>query len=377
MYYLGDKRLLKGEKALILNSRQSKMPSGSHQWIQNSFKAVCDAIANGYVIVTSIGMNTWEFVVWATGYNKGNQIIVLPIDGKEDEYKVRDDIINDYGLDKSRAGFMFFRAAKKGMRAKSAWAERDRIAVSLANQIYPVSIRKDGNLERLFKNNPAKTSTAQTAYNIEYNPRVKRETVAIDEEELADELKNAEWNYLTHYTRAAYGPWPGETSAEFYNSIYGSCNSYPRSACATLKRIVSEQKIWASYYHIRGGHKVISFTELSPKEAIKLIKWRPRYVRWNFEPYGIAIDKEYAQSIGIRPVIYDSSENFCKLSDNDKPFYQNPGDKGGDWKPEKEWRHCGNLDLSQIPARKILLLVRNKGDIFESPYGAIPLSKLG
>ena len=377
MYYLGDKKLLGLEKALILNSRQSKTPTGSDQWIKNSFRAVQDAISSGRVIITSIGMNTWEFLVWAAGYNLGSQIIVAPVDGKDDEYAIKADIIRDFGLEESRTGFMFFRAVKKGMRGKSAWAERDRIAVSLANQIYPVSVRRGGNLERLFKDNPAKISIAQMAYNVKYSPHVKRVKVAIRERELSACVKGMEWNYITHYTRTAYTPWPGETSADFYQAIYNSCACYPRMALATLKRIISDKRVWASYYHIRGGHKVVSFTELHPREAVNLIKWRPRYVRWNFEPYGIAIDKKYARSIGIRPVIYDSPERYYKLADEDKPFYQNPGEKGGEWEPENEWRYRGNLDLSAIPPQNILLLVRNKNDMFESDFQAIHLSELG
>jgi hypothetical protein len=377
MYYLGDKKLLGEEKALILNSRQSKIPTGADQWIQNSFRAVQEAIAGGHVIVTSIGMNTWEFLVWAAGNNMGSQIIVAPVDGKDDEYEIRADIIKDFGLEESRTGFMFFRAVKKGMRAKSAWSERDRIAVSLANQLYPVSVRQGGNLERLFKDNPAKISTAQLAHSTEYNPHVRRANVAIREEELTACVRDMKWDYLTHFTRTAYAPWPGETSADFYRAIYNSGVCYPRTALATLKRIVADKKIWASYYHIRGGHKVVSFTELHPREAINLIKWRPRYVRWNFEPCGVAIDKKYARSIGIRPVIYDSPERYYKLADEAKPFYQNPGEKGGEWEPEKEWRYHGNLDLAAIPPENILLLVRNKNDAFESDFRAVHLTELG
>lgn len=377
MYYLGDKKLLGMEKALILNSRQSKIPTGADQWVQNSFQAVQEAITGGHVIVTSVGMNTWEFLVWAAGYNMGNQIIVVPVDAKDDEYKIKADILCDFRLEENRTGFMFFRAIKKGMRAKSAWAERDRMAVSLANQIYPVSVRKGGNLERLFKDNPAKLSTAQMAYCTDYNPRVKRANMSIAEEELVPQVRDMKWNYITHYTRTAYSPWPGETSADFYQAIYNSCASYPRTALLTLNQIVIDKQIWASYYHIRGGHKVVSFTELHPREAINLIKWRPRYVRWNFEPFGIAIDKQYARSIGIRSVIYDTPERYYNLDDEDKPFYQNPGEKGGEWEPEREWRYHGNLDLSAIPPEKILLLVRNKEDVFESDFRTLHLTELG
>ncbi|HDS00592.1 MAG TPA: hypothetical protein ENO07_01110, partial [candidate division Zixibacteria bacterium] len=99
MYYLGDDAILKGEKAVILNSRQSKTPVGSDPWIQNSYKAVEDAISRGCAIVTSIGMNTWEFLVWAAGHLGGKQVIVAPLDEREDQEEIRRDIIEDFELD--------------------------------------------------------------------------------------------------------------------------------------------------------------------------------------------------------------------------------------------------------------------------------------
>jgi hypothetical protein len=368
MYFLGDDRLLKGDKAVILNSRQTKTPVGNDPWIKNSFHAVDDAVARGYTIITSLGMNTWEFLVWAAGYLGGNQIIVVPVDEKDDHHKLRDNTIEDFELSGDKTAFMFFKRAKKGVRGKSAWRERDRLAVSLANQIYPVAVREHGNLETLIKENPAKFSEAAMKFNINYHPAVRTEKIALEENELSPKIRKFAWNHLTHFTRSTYMPWPGENSAEYYKDIYNSVDSYPRSALYTLKRIIDVQKLWASYFHIRGGHKVVSFTEHSPFKAISLMTWRARYVRWNFEPYGIAIERDFAIREGIKPVIYAKPEKYDELSDKEKPFYQNPGDKGGDWRPEMEWRHFGNLDLSRIPPEKIILLVRNGTDIFESPY---------
>jgi hypothetical protein len=377
MYFLGDDRLLKGEKAVILNSRQTKTPAGNDPWIKNSFRAVEDAIARGYTIITSLGMNTWEFLIWAAGYLGGNQIIIVPIDEKDDQHKIRDDTIEDFRLDRNKTAFMFFRSVKKGVRGKTAWNERDRLAVSLANQIYPVAVREHGNLEELFRQNPAKFSEATMKFNINYKPVIRTEKIAVEKEDLSPEIKKFAWNHLTHFTRTTYMPWPGENSADYYKAIYESKDRYSRSALDTLKRIIAVQKIWASYFHIRGGYKVVSFTEHPPASAIALMTWRARYVRWNFEPYGIAIDRDFAARSGVKPVIYDLPEKYDALSDKDKPFYQNPGDKAGDWKPEKEWRHFGHLDLSRIPPEKIILLVRNKSDLFDSHYRVMSFTDLG
>ena len=375
MHYYGSDRLLKEQKAAILNSRQTKKPLGSDEWIKATYQAAREVVSNDTVVITSIGMNTWEFLVWAVSENGGRQIILIPVDDRDDEHHIRDSLLEDFELDPDKIGFMFYKSAKKGSRHKSAWNERDRLVVSLANQLYPVSLRPNGNLDKLIRENPSKLSTASLKYTVPYNPIILPEHVSLTEAELLPEVRNLNWNYITHFTRSTYAPWPGETSAQFYRDVFNSENSYPRSAFDSLKRIVAVQKIWGSFHHIRGGHKVVAFTELSPAEAISLIRWRRRYVRWSFEPYGIAVDRDYARQIGIRPVIYDIPDHYQDLDQSDKPFYQNPGEKGGDWEPEQEWRYNGNLLLNDIPAEKIKLIVRNQSDRIESPYEIIHLTK--
>ena len=377
MHYFGDDRLLKKQKAAILNSRQTKKPLGSDEWVQASYRAVKDIVANDSAIITSIGMNTWEFLVWAVGDCGGYQIILIPVDDHDDEDEIREDMLSHFKLDSSKTGFMFYKSAKKGSRHKSAWNERDRLVVSLANQLYPVSVRENGNLERLMREDPSKMSTASLTYCIKYNPETAPEKVFLTTAELRPEVRKMSWNYLTHFTRSTYVPWPGEDASDFYRAIYNSGNSYPRSAYESLKHIAAVQKIWGSFHHIRGGHKVVAFTELAPVEAIRLIRWRRRYVRWSFEPYGLALDKDYALQVGIRPVIYDTPDRYKHLDDREKPFYQNPGDKNGDWEPEQEWRYYGNLMLENIPPDKIRLIVRNKSDRIESPCEVIHLTELG
>ncbi len=377
MDYLGDERLLKGAKAVILNSRQTKKPTGTHPWVQNTYRAVSNAVENGHVVLSSAGMNTWEFVVWATGNLGGDQIIIVPVDIKDDPREIREDLINDFKLDPDRTGMIYFQTKRRGLRNKSAWGERDSIAVEMANTIYPVSVRKNGNLERLFKNNPSKASRAVLDFNIDYNPVTAPERIQLEAKDLLPEMAVHDWPYLTHYTRSTYSPWPGECSADYYRAIYSSNSEYPRTALATLKRIIEDKTIWASYYHIRGGYKVVSFTELKPKEAISIIRWRPRFVRWNFEPYAVAIEKDTAREMGIRPVIYKPSKEYDGLPEENRPYYQNPGDKGGEWEPEKEWRHLGNVDLSKIPDDKIHVLVRNRSEMFDCCFGISCLSELG
>jgi hypothetical protein len=93
------------------------------------------------------------------------------------------------------------------------------------------------------------------------------------------------------------------------------------------------------------------------------MRWRARFVRWNFEPYGVAIDIDYARSVGIRPVVYGTVRAYARLPERDRPFFQNVGEKGGDWTPENEWRFHGSLSLAAIPSNKLRIIVRRESEI--------------
>jgi hypothetical protein len=108
---------------------------------------------------------------------------------------------------------------------------------------------------------------------------------------------------------------------------------------------------------MREGRSAIGFTEANPSQALtQLMRWRPKYVNWNFEPYGIAIEKETAISLGIRPVIYGNDGDYKALSDTDKPYFQSLGRVDVDWSREQEWRHIGDISLDEIPRDRLIFL---------------------
>lgn len=92
------------------------------------------------------------------------------------------------------------------------------------------------------------------------------------------------------------------------------------------------------------------------------MRWLPKRVSWNFEPYGVAIRKEAASRIGIRPVIYGYDDDYELLANPDRPYFQSRGRKDVDWSMEREWRHIGDLDLSKIPPEDLIFLIWRKGE---------------
>jgi hypothetical protein len=89
------------------------------------------------------------------------------------------------------------------------------------------------------------------------------------------------------------------------------------------------------------------------------MRWSPKAANYNFEPYGIGISKDKALELGIRPAIYGSAENYEKMAESDRPYFQNRGEKNVDWSYEKEWRHLGDLNLAKLSPGQLICVVWN------------------
>jgi len=341
--------------AVILNSRQSKTPFGDDPWIVNSIKAVKHAAQKKHILITSTEMNTWELVCWACGNINGYQIVVCPIMPEDKTDRAIKDITNDFGLDKNKTGWLFFEVSKAKSK-KANWPVRDRLAVDVADIIIPVSIRPDGNLQKLVnKYTEKKKKVVVEDFQTEYAS--KKRYPGKMPEDIGENLKNMTGDYITHWTRTCYGRLPGETRGMFYLKLVSSNGYYPNRALEILKNILIEKRIRGSSTHQRNAKSVVAFSSLHPKDILSLMSWRKRYVRWNFEPYGIAVAREAAVKAGIQPVFYGKSALYKRLSDKDKPYFQSEGENGSNWREESEWRYLGDLNLAEIDPSDIKIIV--------------------
>ena len=365
----GNQPVFQSRKAVILNSRQSKTPVGNDPWVRKTLEAVKSAIEKGYAIVSSVGMNTWELSLWATGEYGGNGVVLLPIEKNRNEKITIEKLTVDFELRPERFGFYFLESGIKTRSSKSWWDSRDETSISIADIVMPVSIRAKGRWSQFIESiNP---EIIDDSFRISYSQKGKGKGL---EFRIPDEIPRREnWDYLTHWTRRFYEPWPGEKSSDFYRAIVSSGNEYPRTASATLQKILSDRILRGSGARIRGGTPVVAFTSLEPRDAIGLMKWRSRYVRYTFEPYGIAIRKSAAVSLGMRQVEYVSNrKNAVK---EDAEFIQ--GYSKGDWPKEAEWRFAGDLNLNLLDPSDIKILVpqTSEAERFQTyfPYEVISL----
>lgn len=333
--------------ALILNSRQSKTPTGSDPWVRATIDAVRCLTGDGFRIIGSVGMNTWELTSYAISENNTDGIFLLP--DAENSYG---DFCREFDFHESFHEFIRIKTPANSRSGKSWWTERDKSAFQMADIIVPISVRKSGNLETLMNSSDTKFCTD---FRIEYDPSAENKWHV----PICD-IQFPGWNYFTHWTCRSYSPWPGETLREYYRSVVSGGNTYSHSALNTLRRILSEKKIRGSSLRMREKKPAVSFTSLPPHDAVKLMQWRSRFCRPTFEPYGIAISSETAINRGIRPVTYLDSANIPAI----EPAYLQ-GCSKADWTGECEWRIVGDFDLSSIPENEAIVLVQNQSEAEE------------
>ncbi|HUU44272.1 MAG TPA: hypothetical protein VM118_00955 [Acidobacteriota bacterium] len=337
-------------RVAILNSRQTKTPVGNDPWVRQTVAAVKYAAAQGWTVMSSIGMNTWELVTWNVGPHGGCLELVVPAGPTEN-------LIADFDLDPQRVTTHQIAAGTESRNPKSWWPERDRAIIERADIILPISLNPGGQLAMLLQQ-IRPDQIIDNRFTTAHRPQPHHERSLVDIDRLTDTMRAWSGDFIIHWTRSSHGPWPGETRAQFYSDMVGSGDRYCRSACDTLRRILDERTLRASSWRIAGATPMVAFTELSPVESIPLMRWRARWARWAFEPYGIAIRGDVAERIGTRAVRYVSAKQWRSLPGDERLFAHRIGMEPNLWPAEREWRVKGDVDLSAVPRDALRIIVR-------------------
>jgi len=347
-------------RVAILNSRQTKTPVAHDPWVLRTLAAVDYAVGRGDAVVSSTGLRTWDLVTWRTGMVGGALELIVPIAEGGDQDEAKRVVCREYALSWRMTHCQFLIVPNVEISKKSWWPERDKRVVDLASVLLPVSVRAKGLLMELIAQNDRKTNLR---FQTDYKPHAHHARELIDRNRLNYHIQSWTGDYLIHWTRASSGPWPGETIASYFTDLILAKDEYCRSAASTLKRIVKEQLIRSSNWRVAGEQPVVAFTELSPIESLNLMRWRTRWARWSFEPYGIVVQRDWAERQGARPVQYVSEREWRKLADEEKPYCHRIGKQLGGWPAEREWRHPGDFSLRDAPSDAIRLIVRDDSEI--------------
>jgi hypothetical protein len=358
---VGDLRNLPEQRVAVVNSRQHRTPYADDPWLTSTLNALEQTVPLSSAVVSSVGMITWEWTVWNTVRLDGYLLILVPR-GKLSNLPARvDQLIGDFDIDPHHTVFLMpFHTAQKPIR-KAVYPERDRWLFAVSHHILPIAIRPSGTLSKLL-NEPSISRRIDNSFRTPHTlrkapiPNLPQIVHQSGGRRISTQVKG-EWNYLTHWTRSCHGPWQGERKTDFYHDLHQSDSGYPRDGFHTLKRILKEGKIRGSDRLLRGPNAMVSLTAQPPTELLRIIRWRPGFIRWNFEPYGISIKRDKLQSLGARPVTYGTREKYLNLDPDQQPFFQRLEMKGKDWSVEQEWRFPGDIDLTKLSQNNALIWV--------------------
>jgi len=335
----------------ILLSRQPMHPCRLTPWVQAATCAVRQLRETKAILYTSVGIQTYEFLVFLAQKFKITQKIVLPAAAGASSERLRKQVQKQFQTDDRHVTFTPAIERYDG-RTEKLPVIRDRYIITHANTLFPISVRKGGNMDRLLAQRESSGVHVNRQYQTIYQKRNKPLAYHLDKKSLSSKISKFDEPYLIHWTRASTGPWPNEKRIDYYRAI-SQADNCPRSAFNTLKNILTEKLIYGSSKHKAGKIASVSFSSLTPHEMLPLMRWRSRYKQMNFEPYGIGVKKGDGFHCGIRPVHYYRGKT---VPGNIDPWLlQSIGIKG-DWFKEREFRFQGNFDISGLALENIICL---------------------
>ncbi len=334
--------------AAILLSRQPLRPSGNTPWIKHAIKAVQWVKENADCLYASTGMQTWELLVTLAQQNEITQKIVVP---SEDEIQFKqqcDYIFNQFNLNRNRVEFIPVLPDNSGLSLQKL---RDEHIIANSDILIPVSVREKGHMQSLLNIHAPRKKIIIKFY-CPYSRKSTPIAYTINDKNLNPQIREIADTHLIHWTRTSNSAWPTEKLIDYYSDIINA-DSFPRNAFNTLQNILGIQRIVSSSAHMPANIPTVSFSGTLPEYFLPLMRYRARYRQMSFEPYGIGVEKKYAQSIGIKPVCYYDRSEKNHLDASEEWLMQSSGVKS-DWRKEDEYRHLGNLDLSKISRNKLL-----------------------
>jgi len=364
--------------AAILLSRQPLRPNGQTSWIKQVAAAVAWLKTKNYGLAGSTGIQTWELITALAVREKMPLRFFVPLAEPEEFPSECDSLTYQFDLDADLTEFIPVYGSEKAPSPASLMARRDRLIVKQAHLLLPVSIREDGGMSNLLTVARAFGREVNCEFEIKHEERNDPMAADFSDHPVNSEICNLDREYVVHWTRATNGPWPGERLRDFYRDVL-ALKTWPRSGLATLKRILEQKGIIASFRHMPAGVATVSFSALPPTEVVPLMKWRSRYRHMSFEPYGVGIARATAESAGIEAVRYVDPSDGSRPED-ERWLFQSRG-RVTDWRQEKEYRVRGDFSLAGIPPEDVVLFCRKPQEAEllrqEFPYRVIPMFALG
>lgn len=323
----------------LLLSQQPLYPCATTSWIGAVEEGVQWAKKRGYAVITSVGMNTWEFILFESIRQNIPVNVVIPIMKDEIFESLCQYYRKEFSIGKDN--FVTF------IPFHGNYHERDIIVCSMADILVPLSIKPRGAMSKCiteYRDHKKVIYDFEVPYqkSLSHSYKISKKNVTTNLPDTTD--------YVIHWTKGVKEKWRFESSHSYYNAL-SSHDHYPRDGFSTLYNILLENIIRSTNKNMSKGHYTVSFTDCSIVDSLGLMRWRKRYCTMYMEPYGIAIPKK---GHPIYPVRYVDEKERRNAPLKDRWIYQSKGIKG-DWTIEKEWRSKGDFHL---PMESIFVICR-------------------
>ncbi len=147
------------------------------------------------------------------------------------------------------------------------------------------------------------------------------------------------------------------------------------SAYEVLLEIVRSKRLRGRKTLFRASSPCVSFSAVPLEELLRRRAYQSHLQRWDWEPYGLAVRRSALVALGTRPVIYGDEDDYSRLDESDRPFFQPAQRRQSNkhqanqrqsikrqtnWTEEQEWRLVGDLPLARLPREAIVLFVANE-----------------
>ena len=250
-------------------------------------------------------------------------------------------------------------------------------SILLGAMVTPLSVRPRGTINRLLEARRSESTQPRSWRDAIAPHAVLLETPRSSVRPRQLVVEPLPWPALLHCVRRHDGPWADQSQAEFLDELLWELPERDRSPLATLVRIVQERRLRASSAAIRGGQPVVCFSARPLEQLATLRRYQRHRRRWDFEPYGLAIRREWLEAQGARPVRYGDDTLWESLADAERPWFQRQTTRARrsaphpptrltlpttDWTVEDEWRAVGDVDLSTLSADAAVLFVAEDRD---------------
>lgn len=341
------------KQAVILNSRQPLRPCGTDGWVRATAEAVDWIERSRLVLNCSVGQSSWELTLALASTRRLPIRIFVPIIEGENGESANRLIAAQFELDYQGAELIPV-GAGEGLSKAEAMRARDQAILRQSDILVPISVRKGGFMDRAVGSHEGK----YVVRNFAVTHRTRRVGLAYDIQlsDLSREARDFDEPFVVHWTRTAADPWPGETKMEYYHSVAAS-DEYPRAGLHTLRRILDTRRLVASGWRMPERRPCVCFSALPPVEVAPLMRWRARYRRMSFEPYGIGLRQSIAEKLGIVPVRYYDADSEKPPEGEDRWRWQSSG-VITDWRQEQEYRHCGDVDFGAVSGEDMVVFCR-------------------